>query len=142
MKRPIAVLVSIMLLLAFASSDVLAKKGNKQREVTLHDYAGTIHWNEFDKAAEFLDPEWRMAHPLSALDMARYKQIQITGYDVRSSSIGPDGSYDQVVEIRLINVNTQVERALTDHQHWRWDPTVKHWWLASGLPDITATDEP
>jgi hypothetical protein len=42
------------------------------------------------------------------------------------------------VEIRLVNRNTQVERTLTDHQRWTYDPVAKRWWLVSGLPDFDA----
>jgi hypothetical protein len=24
-----------------------------------------------------------------------------------------------------------------DHQTWHWDAKAKHWWLETGLPDIT-----
>jgi len=144
MKRSIALLASLMLLISACASDGAAAKNrgmNKARDRALYDYASTIHWSEFDKATAFVDPEWLKAHPLSKLDMDRYKQVQITGYDVRTVEIQPDGSFDQVVEIRLINVNTQVERQITDHQHWRWDDKAKHWWLTTGLPDITSSDE-
>lgn len=144
MNRPLALLASFLLLVSACASDDAGAKNrsmNKQRDRTLYDYASTIHWSEFDKSVAFLDPEWLAEHPLSKLDMDRYKQIHITGYDVRTIEIQPDGSFDQVVEIRLINVNTQVERQITDRQHWRWDATTKHWWLTSGLPDITARDD-
>jgi hypothetical protein len=51
----------------------------------------------------------------------------------------PDGmQLEQVVEIRLVNVNTQVERTIVDHQRWTFDPANKVWWLVSGLPDFNA----
>jgi hypothetical protein len=147
MKRPIA-LLAVLLLLVSACDGVSAKSGkvgsrffNKMRDLALYDYASTIHWSEFDKSVAFLDPQWLAEHPLTKLDMDRYKQIHITGYDVRTTETQPDGGFDQVVEIRLINVNTQVERQITDHQHWRWDAKAKHWWLTTGLPDITARDD-
>ena len=144
MNRPIVLLASLLLVISACASDGAAAKNrssNKLRERTLYDYASTIHWSDFDKSIAFLDPEWLAEHPVSKLDMERYKQVHITGYDVRTVTFEPDGSYDQVVEIRLINVNTQVERQITDNQHWRWDPKGKHWWLTSGLPDITARDD-
>jgi hypothetical protein len=145
MKRVIALFACLLLLVsAFAADDALAKKNkssNKQRERALYDYASTIHWSEFDKAVAFLDPEWLKEHPVTDLDLARYKQVQVSGYDVRTVTLQPDGSFDQVVEIRLINLNTQTERMITDHQHWRWDVPTKHWWLTTGLPDITASND-
>lgn len=143
MKRPFAVFAILLLVLACASGDVAASKRSsaKARDRALYDYASTIHWSEFDKAVAFVDPQWLAEHPLTKLDMDRYKQVQVSGYDVRTTEMHPDGSFDQVVEIRLINVNTQVERTITDHQHWRWDAPTKHWWLTTGLPDITADDD-
>lgn len=144
MNRPIALLASLLLLVSAGASDDASAKNrssNKLRERALYDYQSTIHWSEFDKAVSFLDPDWLAEHPLTELEMARYKQVQVSGYDVRTKTIEPDGSYDQVVEIRLINLNTQVERAITDHQHWRFDAKAKQWWLTTGLPDITASDD-
>ena len=43
----------------------------------------------------------------------------------------------QTVRISLVNIHTQSERTLTDHQTWHYDEKAKHWWLTSGLPDIT-----
>ena len=144
MNRSLAVLASLLLLLSVCvTEDASAKNrsSNKARTRALYEYASTIHWSEFDKAIDYVDPLWLAEHPVTKLDMERYKQVHITGYDVRTAVIQPDGSYDQVVVIRLINVNTQVERSITDHQHWRWDAESKHWWLTTGLPDITAHDD-
>jgi len=142
MKRPFVLLASLLLILACASDGAAARNrsSNKARDRALYDYSSTIHWSEFDKAIAFVDPAWLAEHPVTKLDMDRYKQVQVTGYDVRTSEFLADGSYEQVVEIRLINVNTQVERMITDHQHWRWDAKAKHWWLTTGLPDITADE--
>jgi hypothetical protein len=43
----------------------------------------------------------------------------------------------QIVEIGVLNVNTQTERALVDRQLGRYDEKTKHWHIVSGLPDIT-----
>lgn len=143
MKTKFAAFLAIfVLLVTVGSDDALArkKKGDKLRESTLYDYEGTVRWSEFDKAAAFLDGAWLVAHPVTALDMSRYKQVRVTGYDVRAKKGNSDGTFEQVVEIRLINVNTQVERTIVDHQIWRWDEPNKHWWLTTGLPDITAAE--
>jgi hypothetical protein len=142
MRSRVALCASLIFLLAGASGDALAGRHsmNKQRMVTLYDYSSLIHWSDFDKAEQYLDPQTLADHPITDLDRARYKQVQVSQYDVRTSTIEPDGSYDQVVEIHLFNVHDQVERVVTDHQHWRWDPTAKRWWLTTGLPDITQSD--
>ena len=104
----------------------------------LSDYGAAIRWNEFDKAIAFLDPELREKSPLSDLERERFKQIQVTGYEVKSREADADGNLVQTVEIRLINRNTQIERSFIDHQTWRRDVAGKRYWLTSGLPDFSA----
>lgn len=103
----------------------------------LSDYGAAIRWNEFDKALDFIEPALRQASPPTELDRERFKQVQITGYEVKDRDIAADGSVTQRVEIRLVNRNTQIERSFTDHQAWRFDPASKRLWLTSGLPDLS-----
>ncbi len=103
--------------------------------VTLYDYSGAIRWNNFAGAAALLDP--KLEQPVKAIDMKRYEQVQVTGYDVRGSEMPTPETYNQVVEIRLINRHTQAERSIVDKQRWRYDAEARQWWLTSGLPDIT-----
>ena len=58
--------------------------------------------------------------------------------EVKGASEPGEGLYEQVVELRVVNRNTQVERIITDRQKWRWDAVAKRWWLVSGLPDLDA----
>jgi len=106
-------------------------------EQTLYHYTSAIRWSEFDKALAFVDPAVLESRRPSELEMERYKQYQVSGYDVRRSHTPEEGLYEQTVEIRLVNRHTQTERIITDHQRWRWDREAKRWWLVSGLPDIT-----
>jgi hypothetical protein len=78
------------------------------------------------------------AHPPTSLDMARYAQVRVSDYNEVSGPV-PVGENEvrQVVQIGLINIHTQSERTIADRQLWRYDPDNKHWWLESGLPDIT-----
>jgi hypothetical protein len=110
----------------------------KPKGQALDDYGAAIRWSEFDTAQEFLDPVERVKQPLTDLETERLKQIQVTGYDVKRTVTLPDGSIEQLVEIRLIGKNTQLERTVVDHQHWRWDPDTKQFWLTTGLPDFSA----
>lgn len=105
-------------------------------DMLLADYGTAIRWNEFDKAVDYIDPALRQSLSLSDLERERFKQVQVTGYEVKDRDLAPDGSLTQVVEIRLVNRNTQLERTLTDRQSWRFDPASKRVWLTSGLPDL------
>lgn len=105
---------------------------------TLKAYASTLRWGDFATAAQFVAPETLRTHPLTNLDMARYQQVRVTDYN---DDAGPvpvsDTEVRQSVRISLVNVNTQSERTIIDNQVWQYDAASKHWWLASGLPDIT-----
>lgn len=103
---------------------------------TLYDYVSAIRWSEFEQAEKFVDPERLRASSFGDLDRERYKQFQVAGYEVKSGHEPGDGQYEQVVEIRFVNRNTQVEKLVVDRQRWRWDPEAGRWWLASGLPDL------
>jgi hypothetical protein len=64
--------------------------------------------------------------------------VRVTEYNDDAAPVPTsDTEVRQTVRINLVNVNTQSERTVTDNQTWRYDPATKHWWLTSGLPDIT-----
>jgi hypothetical protein len=105
---------------------------------TLNAYGSTLRWGDFQSAALFLDPTIRTAQTPSALDMARYKQVRVSGYDEGAGPVpAGEGEVRQTVHLNLININTQSERTVIDQQTWHYDEKAKHWWLTSGLPDIT-----
>jgi hypothetical protein len=103
----------------------------------LRDYGAAVRWNTFDEAWAYVDPAIRASRPLTDFERERYKQVQVTGYEVLNQVLSPDGlALEQAVEIRLVNRNTQVERTFTDHQRWTYDAENRRWWLTSGLPDF------
>ncbi|HET7663658.1 MAG TPA: hypothetical protein VFK31_08480 [Rhodanobacteraceae bacterium] len=107
---------------------------------TLNAYHSTLRWGDFQHAADFLDPDWREAHPLTPLQIARYQQVRVVGYDEGQGPVPvSDTEVRQTVKIALINRHTMRERFLIDHQIWKWDDQAKRWWLTTGLPDITRT---
>ncbi len=108
------------------------------RDEALYSYVSAVRWSDFDAALTFVDPETLRAKPMTSIESERYKQFQVSGYDVKSSREPAEGLYEQEVELRLVNRNTQVERTVTDRQRWRWDPEAKRWWLVSGLPNLDA----
>jgi len=129
----VPVMLSVLLLAGCAT-----QKQSDTLTDTLQAYAGALRWSGLQSAEMFIEPKLRAAHPLSKLDLARYKQVTVSDYD---DGAGPvhDGKDDvqQTVHISLVNVNTQSERSIVDHQTWHYDEIGKHWWLTSGLPDIT-----
>ncbi|HET6545443.1 MAG TPA: hypothetical protein VFG55_01700 [Rhodanobacteraceae bacterium] len=129
----------ILLLTAALAGCAMASTHSKEKvlDETLKSYAATIRWGDIAQAQSFLDPEYRERHPLSTLDVARYRQVQVTYYHDAPAVPVNDTEISQTVEIGLVNVNTQSARSVVDHQTWHYDETARRWWLVSGLPDIT-----
>lgn len=115
-----------------------ASSGGDSRKLqqTLYAYQSAVRWSDFTAAAGFIDPDKREDLALKDLEARRWEQYQVTGYYVQGSETGED-EVNQVVELRLINKHTQVERSLIDRQRWRWDSEAKAWWLTTPLPDLS-----
>ena len=135
MRRVLSLAVMLLLLLLAGCagqqrSDALTK--------TLAAYGSTLRWGDFQSAAQFIDPKVLAAHPLTQLDIDRYKQVRVSDYN-DDAGPAPVDDFDvrQTVKVSLINIHTQEERTVIDHQTWHFDQKTKHWWLTSGLPDIS-----
>ena len=100
-------------------------------------WSAAIRWGDFEGAWNLLDPEVRKAHPLTDLELSRYKQIQVSGYHDLGSQVLPEHARREV-EIGVVNRNTMAERSLRYTEEWRYDPEAKTWWVTSGLPDFWA----
>lgn len=138
--RTILLVCGFVLLAGCAA--MTAQSESRALELTLNAYANAIRWGDISQAIPFVDPETLKKHPLTPLDIDRYKQVHFASYS--EQPVVPVGAHEvrQVVKISLINVNTQVERSIIDNQLWRYDVAKKHWLLVSGLPDITEHSEP
>ena len=131
---------SIFLLPIFAlgagCAAMTTQSESRALETTLVAYANAIRWGDVEQALAFVDPETLKAHPLSSIDMERYRQLKVAAYTEQPPlPVGPH-EVRQVVQISLVNINTQTERSIVDKQLWRYDEKGKHWHLMSGLPDI------
>lgn len=132
----VTLLLSGLVLLGGCATD----RRNHSLETTLTAYGTALRWNGFAQAQSFVDPAYRKAHPLTDLDRARYQQVRVSDYDSGNGPIPVDAdTVRQVARIDLININTQRQRSIIDHQTWHWDAQSRHWWLETGLPDITRT---
>lgn len=139
MHRRAVFLVLSSLVLAACAMDKMKSKQSILDD-TLQTYAATIRWGDMTQALAFVDPKYRQAHPMSDLDLARYKQVQVTTYNDQPAAPLNDKEVAQTVEIGLVNINTQSARSIIDHQVWRYDEKEKRWWLTTGLPDIKRHD--
>ena len=110
---------------------------NSALEQAQYAYSAAIRWGDFEGAWNMVDPKVRAAHPLTDLELERYKQLQVSGYhDIGSEVLADTASRE--IQIGVINRNTLVERQVRYTERWHYDATLKTWWLAVGLPDLTA----
>ncbi|MGQ0799678.1 MAG: hypothetical protein ACT4NL_06160 [Pseudomarimonas sp.] len=134
MPRPLrSILCSLLLILVACANTPDAR----QQAEALYLYAGAIRWGDIDGALTFIDPKTLEKAPLNAVDRARYDQVQFAGYTVKSSGPVGEDELAQIVEIRVVNRHTQIERTIIDRQLWRWDEASESWLLTTGLPKIS-----
>lgn len=126
-----------LLVVAFAGCASTAQmKQDDALEKTMKEFSSDIRWSDFEAAYAFVDPASKIEHPMTDLDRERFKQVEVSTYQVVSKAKEGD-AYDQQVRLELVNRNTQIPRSMTYHEHWRYDEPTKHWLLTTGLPDIT-----
>ena len=133
------ILTAIAGLLGMAVTAQAAGPGRSQRNKltqTQEAYVAAVRWSDFEGAERFIDPAYWQAHPLTDLQRERYRQVQVSNYRERSTSVAADGAIERRVEMGVINRNTLAERTLMVTERWRWDPEAKRWWQVEGLPDL------
>ena len=94
-------------------------------QVSLKAYASAVRWNDFETAYASTDPTLRATEGFTENDEAYYKRFQISGYSLKSSAFADPQTYNQRVELRIIDVASQTERTHIDRQSWRWDPAMR-----------------
>ena len=99
-------------------------------------YSAAIRWGDFEGAWMLVDPAYREAHPMSDIELERYKQIQIAGYRDMATQTLPDGDVVREIQIEIVNRHTLMQRSTRYTERWHYDPATKTWWLAVGLPDV------
>lgn len=126
-----------LLLLAGCATD----QRNQSLTATLNAYGSTIRWGNLANAEQFVDPTLREEHPLTPIELSRFTQYRVSDYDDGQGPVATgENEVQQVVRIGVVNVHTQAERSIVDHQTWHYDPQAKHWWLTSGLPDLAPAE--
>lgn len=98
-------------------------------------YSAAIRWNDFEGGWTLVDPKYREANPMTALELERYKQIQVSGYRDLAAQVG-ESSAAREIEIGVINRHNMTTRSMRYTERWRYDQETKTWWLTVGLPDF------
>lgn len=127
----------LLLLLALSLGACAAAKLDRNNDLQRQQYAysAAIRWGDFEGAWNLVEPAYRAAHPMTDLDFARYKQLQVSGYHELGAR-GDATTAEREIQIGVINRNTLVEREARYTEAWRYDPVAKTWWLTVGLPDL------
>ena len=110
---------------------------NQALQQAQYAYSAAIRWGDFEGAWNMVDPKLRAAHPMTDLELERYKQLQVSGYHDIGAEVLADTATREI-QIGVVNRNTLVERQVRYTEHWRYDAAAKTWWLAAGLPDLSA----
>ena len=126
-------LLALLLLLPAACAST-PDRGDALRQAQ-YDWSAAIRWGDFEGAWTLVDPAYRAEHPLSSLELERYKQVQVSRYHDLDSQVSGDRASRQV-RIGVVNRNTQVQREARYLEAWRYDPEADRWWNTSGLPDF------
>jgi hypothetical protein len=129
--------VFLLITLACAGCSLSPHSEGNDMSVTMVAYANALRWQGFDQAVKYVDPETLKEHPVTPLDLERYKQVRVVSYMEQNPVPAGPHEVSQIVEIGILNINTQAERQIVDRQLWRYDEKTKHWHIVSGLPDIT-----
>lgn len=131
-------LLAALLVLASAGPAEAISNRAKQRKLTDTQtlFTKAMRWGEFEQAWSVVDPAARQGAGLSALELSRYQQVEITGYSEIGGGAEPDGTVVRMVDARVVNRHTMAERTVRVRERWRWDPAAEQWWLQDGLPDL------
>jgi hypothetical protein len=132
-----AVLTALLVLTGCAT----AAKSTQRDALDRNQYAwsAAIRWGDFEGAVSLIDPELNEKKPPSAIELERYRQVQISAYrDLGENRDLEAGTAVREVDIGVVNRHTQDARTVRYRETWRWDPEAKTWWVTSGLPDLWA----
>ena len=134
MKTRIEYALSLFVCLALTAGCAAYSDMKKQDDFseTSKSYEKMIFWSNYDTADSFRDPQERETHPA---DIDELKNIKVTSYSVKKVSVSEDqAEVRQIVEIGYYRVDQVTLKTMRDQQVWAYNPTVKRWYLQSGLP--------
>lgn len=136
-RRSINILFALLVVVLLGAC-ATARGGSKSDKLyeAQNAFSGAVRWGDFEGAWGLVEPKYREEHPMTQLQLARYGQIQVSGYRDIGSSTFDDGTAVRDIEIGVVNRHTLAERSMRYRERWHWDEAQKRWWLQSGLPDF------
>jgi hypothetical protein len=133
----VSAMVPLLLVLGLSGCATTSQASALQQ--AQYAWSAAIRWGDFEGAWNLVDPAYREANPLTDLELARYRQVQISGYQDLAERASETEAQRQI-EIGVVNRHTLAERRMRYTERWRWDPQAKAWWIVDGLPDLWADD--
>ena len=128
------VLIGLVVLLS-ACAEMSTR--NTQLDLTLIQYEKTLRWSGVEQTNQFRKEPIHF----SSQQLAKFRKIKVTGYEIIQTSYRDNKLKQlqiiQLVEIRYVNEDTQVERKFNEQQIWEWDKDANRWWLVSPFPKIS-----
>ena len=90
-----------------------------------------VLWSDFEYASEFLAEGYKKNEKIDPI----YNEIKVTAFEEKRMVVDPEiNTIEQIVDIHYYWVDRMVEKTITEHLIWEWDPEAKKWFLISGLP--------
>ncbi|MBB1473169.1 MULTISPECIES: hypothetical protein [unclassified Luteimonas] len=124
----------LCMLVAVTACASAGGKGDALQRVQ-YAYSAAIRWGDFETAWNMVEPAYREKHPMTDVQLERYRQIQVSHYRDISAQAG-EGTAVREIDIGVINRHTMAERSLRYQEAWRYDAESRAWVLTSGLPDF------
>lgn len=129
-------LLSLLLLMAVSGCASVGREADAL-DAAQYAWSAAIRWGDFEGGLTMVDPEYQKAHPITPIELARYKQVQVSSYrDVGSDRNITAGTAVRDIEIGVVNRHTLAERTVRYREQWRWDQEAGRWLLTGGLPDF------
>ncbi len=126
--------VILCALLLFGCSAIKEVRQQDSFERAVKAYRQNLLMGKYRTANAFRKPP---ASAQQAPDFTELKKIRITSYELTAVNISQDLlTVNQTVEIGYYNIDSMVEKILTDNQLWKYDPDEKAWHLHSDFPEF------
>lgn len=133
--RPASLLMALVAGVLLATGCASGGSKGEALQRAQYSWSAAIRWGDFEGAWNLVDPEYREQHPMSELELERYRHIQVTHYrDGAAQTTGDTVVRD--IDIGVVNRHTMAERSLRYRETWRYDPEARSWWISGGLPDF------
>ncbi len=109
------------------------KRMQRSLEQTLRRYEATVRWGYLEQIYDYLQPELAK----NAVIPDNLRNIRVTSYEaIRKPANIDEHSITQIVAIRYVFDDRQVEKQLVDRQLWEFNEETEVWSRANPIPEF------